>query len=111
MQCLVNMQEGQDYPLFHQIYNYMENKKLKMSFDPHTIEHLGIKMYSVLPNAIAELIANAYDAEAHIVYIKLYDIQNDKRIVVTDDGIGMSFDEINNNFLRIGRKWYKKSYW
>lgn len=35
-----------------------------MSFDPHTIEHLGVKMYSVLPNAIAELIANAYNADA-----------------------------------------------
>ena len=42
----------------------MEDRKLIMSFDPHTIEHLGVKMYSVLPNAIAELIANAYDADA-----------------------------------------------
>ncbi|MDE7168861.1 MAG: TIGR02391 family protein [Mucispirillum sp.] len=82
----------------------MDDKKLKMSFDPHTIEHLGIKMYSVLPNAIAELIANAYDAEAETVYIKLYDTDNNKRIIVEDDGIGMSFDEVNNNFLRIGRK-------
>lgn len=30
-------------------------RELVMSFDPHTIEHLGVKMYSVLPNAIAEL--------------------------------------------------------
>ena len=82
----------------------MESPKLKMSFDPHTIEHLGIKMYSVLPNAIAELIANAYDAEAHTVHIKLYNNNGDKRIAVMDDGVGMSFDEINNNFLRIGRK-------
>ncbi len=82
----------------------MESPKLKMSFDPHTIEHLGIKMYSVLPNAIAELIANAYDAEAHTVHIKLYNNNGDKRIAVIDDGVGMSFDEINNNFLRIGRK-------
>lgn len=74
-----------------------------MSFDPHTIEHLGIKMYSVLPNAMAELIANAYDAEAHTVHIKLYD-GDEKKIVISDDGLGMSFDEINNNFLRIGRK-------
>lgn len=42
----------------------MEDRKLIMSFDPHTIEHLGVKMYSVLPNAIAELIANAYNADA-----------------------------------------------
>ena len=77
----------------------MESPKLKMSFDPHTIEHLGIKMYSVLPNAIAELIANAYDAEAHTVHVKLYNDNGNKRIAVIDDGIGMSFDEINNNFL------------
>lgn len=82
----------------------MESQKLKMSFDPHTIEHLGIKMYSVLPNAIAELIANAYDAEARTVHVKLYNDNGKKRIAVIDDGVGMSFDEINNNFLRIGRK-------
>lgn len=75
-----------------------------MSFDPHTIEHLGIKMYSVLPNAIAELIANAYDAEAKNVHIKLYDKNGTKKILVIDDGVGMSFDEINDKFLRIGRK-------
>lgn len=81
-----------------------KNKKLEMSFDPHTIEHLGVKMYSVLPNAIAELIANAYDAEAKNVYIKLYDREGNKSIVVIDDGLGMSFDELNEKFLRIGRK-------
>ncbi|MGP1561058.1 MAG: TIGR02391 family protein [Helicobacteraceae bacterium] len=82
----------------------MQAEKLKMSFDPHTIEHLGIKMYSALPNAIAELIANAYDAEANIVNIELRDNNGSKSISVIDDGIGMTFDEINNNFLRIGRK-------
>lgn len=81
----------------------IENK-LTMSFDPHTIEHLGIQMYSVLPNAIAELIANAYDAEASSVYIELIDNDKEKSISVIDDGVGMSFDEINNCFLRIGRK-------
>lgn len=78
--------------------------RLKMSFDPHTIEHLGIQMYSVLPNAIAELIANAYDADASYVRIKIRDTAEDKSISVIDDGVGMSFDEINNCFLRIGRK-------
>ena len=82
----------------------MKNKILKMSFDPHTIEHLGIKMYSVLPNAIAELIANAYDAEANTVNIELKENIKGKSIAVIDDGTGMTFEEINNNFLRIGRK-------
>lgn len=82
----------------------MEERRLRMSFDPHTIEHLGIKMYSVLPNAVAELVANAYDAEASRVDINLQDDANGKSISITDNGIGMSFDEINEKFLRIGRK-------
>nr|WP_319776212.1 TIGR02391 family protein [uncultured Sphaerochaeta sp.] len=75
---------------------------LKMSFDPATIEHLGVKMYSKLPNAIAELIANAYDADASEVKIELYD-KDEKMIIVQDNGTGMSFEEINDCFLRIGR--------
>ena len=79
------------------------HQKLKMSFDPNTIEHLGVKMYSRIPSAIAELIANAYDAGARRVDILLYDTGEEKSIVVQDDGYGMTFDEINSNFLRIGR--------
>ena len=77
-------------------------EELKMSFDPNTIQHLGIRMYSSLPTAIAELVANAYDACSPEVHIKLYD-NDEKKIVVEDTGIGMTFEEINSHFLRIGR--------
>lgn len=77
-------------------------EELKMSFDPNTIQHLGIKMYSSLPTAIAEMVANAYDACSPEVHIKLYD-NDEKKIVVEDTGIGMTFEEINLLFLRIGR--------
>lgn len=84
----------------------MEKKdELQLRFDPRTIEHLGIKMYSQLPYALAELVANAYDAGASIAEIKLYDsISSDKRIVISDDGDGMSYSEVRDNFLVIGRK-------
>ncbi len=82
----------------------VKGKELLMSFDPHTIEHLGVKMYSNLPNALAELIANAYDADAKTVLINLYDDGDEKRIRVIDDGAGMTFEEVNKKFLRIGRK-------
>ena len=49
----------------------MSNDELKMAFEPSTIQHLGIKMYSQAPAAIAELIANAYDADATEVKVKL----------------------------------------
>ena len=76
---------------------------LTMSFDPNTIQHLGIKMYSTLPAALAELIANAYDADATKVCIKIQDKKDDKYILVEDDGCGMTLEEINSCFLRIGR--------
>lgn len=82
----------------------MAEPKLSMSFDPHTIEHLGIKMYSRLPNAMAELIANAYDADARNVHINIVENGSERSISVEDDGIGMTFDEINEKFLRIGRQ-------
>lgn len=81
----------------------MEKKKLRMTFDPNTIEHLGVKMYSNLPNALAELIANAYDADATEVVIKLIENKEEKEVQVIDNGIGMTFEEINDSFLRIGR--------
>lgn len=81
----------------------MESKELLMTFDPKTIEHLGIKMYSYLPNAIAELIANAYDACASEVFIRLIDNECGKKIIVSDNGDGMTFEEVNDKFLVIGR--------
>lgn len=82
--------------------------KLIMTFQPRTIQHLGAKMYSQVPAAIAELVANAYDADATEVKISLYDKQDkqdkqDKRIVIEDNGCGMNFNELNEKFLRIGR--------
>lgn len=73
-----------------------------MSFEANTIQHLGVKMYSTIPPALAELIANAYDACATEVNIKLYDGEN-KKVIVEDNGTGMSFDQVNEYFLRIGR--------
>ena len=78
-------------------------KKLVMRFDPNTIEHLGVKMYTQIPTAIAEIIANSYDADAHNLTIRLFDDGDNKKIIVEDDGIGMTFDEVNNEFLVIGR--------
>ncbi|MDB4940243.1 MAG: hypothetical protein JWO40_668 [Candidatus Doudnabacteria bacterium] len=79
-----------------------KTEKLKMTFTPNTIEHLGVRMYSTLPPVIAELIANAQDADATGVKIHLSDTA-DKEIVISDDGHGMSFEDINSKFLRIGR--------
>ena len=82
----------------------MENntKKLEFTFEIGTIDHLGVKLYSTIPPMIAELISNAWDADAHNVYL-YFDDNNPKSITVKDDGTGMDFDELNEKFLKIGR--------
>lgn len=75
---------------------------LEMTFMPNTIEHLGVRMYSTLPPVLAELVANSYDADASEVHIHLVD-GGDKQILISDDGHGMSYDDINQKFLKIGR--------
>ena len=77
---------------------------LSLKFDPKTIEHLGVKMYSTLPPALAELISNAYDADASEVTVEFLE-QNGvpKAITIEDNGIGMSLTDIQEKFLVIGR--------
>lgn len=81
----------------------MDDNELTLKFDPLTIEHLGYKMYSHLPNALAELIANAYDADATTVRVILNQREAERSVTVEDDGHGMSLVDLNDKYLRIGR--------
>lgn len=82
----------------------MNNSPLELKFDPLTIKHLGVRMYSMLPPALAEIISNSYDADANNVTITLSEENGKpKEIKVADDGKGLSLDEINSKFLVIGR--------
>ena len=77
-----------------------------MNFDIGTIKHLGLQMYSTLPPVIGELVANAWDANATKVEITLPETPiNDQQseIVITDNGIGMSDQDIRKKYLIIGR--------
>ena len=76
----------------------MNEKKYKLSIDPRILELLGPNLYTNIYYVLAELIANAYDADAHNVYI----ISNPDNITVEDDGSGMSYEEGDvNKFLNV----------
>jgi HSP90 family molecular chaperone len=77
--------------------------RLTLRFDPLTIEHLGYKVYSHLPNALAELIANAYDADATRVQVILRDDERGRSVTVQDSGHGMNLSDLREKYLRIGR--------
>ena len=73
---------------------------LELKFDPRTIEHLGVKMYSTLPPALAELISNAYDADSPGVAVEFIELnKTPKSILIKDEGDGMSLSDIQNKFL------------
>lgn len=76
----------------------MNDKKYELSIDPKIMELLGPSLYTNIYFILAELIANAYDADAHNVYI----IDNGRNITVEDDGKGMSYSsgEINK-YLKV----------
>jgi hypothetical protein len=62
-------------------------------------------MYSGAVPAIAELVSNAYDAMARNVWIEIpldRSIEPTDEILVRDDGKGMTYDECNSLYLRVG---------
>ena len=72
----------------------------EMTVDLNVLNHLGINLYSNTPAVLAELVANAWDADAETVQV---DISEDATaITISDDGHGMSQSEINARFLKVG---------
>jgi HSP90 family molecular chaperone len=73
---------------------------VKFKVEPRLLDHFGIAMYyNTVPKAIAELCANAYDADASRVEITY----TDDEISIVDDGAGMTPSDVENNYLRLGR--------
>ena len=64
-------------------------KKYSLNVDTRILELLGPNLYTNIYYVLAELIANAYDADAKNVYI----ISNKDDIRVEDDGHGMSYKD------------------
>ncbi len=84
----------------------MAKQPYKMEFDIGTIKHLGLQMYSTLPPVIAELVSNAWDANATTVNITIPTAlikADSSEIIVKDDGLGMSDKDIRKAYLVVGR--------
>jgi len=81
--------------------------KFTMEFQPTTIEHLGLKLYSFLPPVIGELISNAWDADGEKVELTLPkgNITEISEVVVRDYGThaGMTVENLQKAYLPIGR--------
>ncbi|MFC1357745.1 MAG: ATP-binding protein [gamma proteobacterium symbiont of Phacoides pectinatus] len=72
----------------------------KMTVDLNVLDHLGINLYSNIAAVLTEAVANAWDADAEMVDIKIDPDGN--WIEIVDDGVGMSVDDMNGKYLRVG---------
>jgi Histidine kinase-, DNA gyrase B-, and HSP90-like ATPase len=72
---------------------------MRFKVEPRLLDHFGIAMYNTIPKAIAELCANAYDADAARVDIKY----GKDEISIRDNGAGMSRRDVDQDYLRLGR--------
>jgi len=72
----------------------------RMTVDLNVLEHLGINLYSNIAAVLTEVVANVWDADAENVEITLD--SEEKWIEIVDDGIGMSVEDMNDKYLRVG---------
>lgn len=79
-----------------------DEKPYKMTLTLDILDHLGLNLYSNIPAVLAEAVANAWDADATRVEINLDGPSG--RVVIADDGSGMTQDEINTRYLTVGYK-------
>lgn len=76
------------------------NDHYRMTVDLNVLDHLGINLYSNIAAVLTEAVANAWDADAENVEIGID--PDGKFIEIKDNGIGMSIEDMNTKYLRVG---------
>lgn len=71
-----------------------------MTLSLNVLNHLGLNLYSNIPSVLSEVVANSYDADAEIVRIDIDRAAGS--VVVFDNGVGMTAEELNERFLNVG---------
>ena len=78
----------------------MSSPEYRMEISLNVLEHLGINLYSNVPSVLSEVVANSWDVDAGKVDVRIQ--QEKKTIIIQDDGIGMTHDQVNERFLLVG---------
>ena len=77
---------------------------LELKFGGRLVEQLGAQLYPSATATVAELISNAWDADAKNVWVDMpFGDWAGGEIVVIDDGIGMGMREAGEHYLVVGR--------
>lgn len=75
-------------------------EKFSFEISLSVLDHLGRNLYRSFATVLGEAISNAWDADAENVHI--YIDKDAGNFFIKDDGIGMTADDFQNKFLKIG---------
>lgn len=82
----------------------MKDTNGQLKFAPDILRRLGEELIPNPEQGLIELVKNAYDADAKTCNIMLSKVlRKGGTIIIEDDGIGMSVEDLLNGFLIIGR--------
>ncbi len=76
-----------------------DNRPFTFVISLSVLEHLGRHLYRSFATVLGEAISNAWDADAPSVWIYM---DKDNGFWIKDDGTGMTADDFQNKFLKIG---------
>lgn len=77
-----------------------EKPKFSFEISLSVLNHLGRNLYRSFATVLGEAISNSWDADADNVWI--YIDRSNHSFLIKDDGTGMSADDFQNKFLKIG---------
>ncbi len=72
----------------------------QMTLSLNVLRHLGFGLYSNIAAVLSEVVANSWDADAEHVRIAIY--ADNGKVVIEDDGHGMTIDDANPKYLVVG---------
>ena len=78
----------------------MQENNFTFEISLSVLNHLGRSLYRSFTTVLGEAVSNSWDADAQNVWI--YIDRDDGNFTIKDDGDGMTADDFQNKFLRIG---------
>lgn len=82
-----------------------DSARYSMRISGLILDKLGVRLYDRVSAVVAELVANAYDADATKVTIRLplgTELRSEHTISIEDDGHGMNHEEANDLYMSVG---------
>ena len=77
-----------------------DRPQYEMTLSLNVLRHLGFGLYSNIAAVLSEVVANSWDADAK--HVKIAIDANASKVVIEDDGHGMTMEDANQKYLVVG---------